>query len=531
MIDWEMKSMKTQTVTVQNKYMVLPVNPHVGKKRIFFFENESTLVWDFDAPIDFLHPTHFTYLDLSHLMGKTLTLSALPSMKLAFFFTDVIPDGYYHEPWRPIVHFSAKIGWINDPNGMVYDGARYHLFFQHNPTDSTWGNMTWGHAVSTDLVHWSQLDEALIPDGMGTMFSGSGIVDKHNVSGLKENEQDPILLFYTAAGGNSSLSKDQPFTQCMAYSTDGGNTFRKYAHNPVIPHIKGGNRDPKVVWCDELSCYLLALYLDGDEYAIFRSGDLLHFTELQRLHLTGDDECPDLYPLPVEGEEGVRKWVFSGASDFYLVGDFVDRKFTPCQESTPCFFGHRTGYAAQTFSDAPRDRRIKMAWNILHAPESVFENQMGIPTRISLKKADGIYRLCTVPVEELASLRAETTVHRVGDRLQVELTRDGYDIELTAPMDSPDFDLRFFGYTIRVRPSENKICYRDVTMPLSFTKEGIAIRLIVDTLGVEIFTDSGLAWSVMSGPSDYNLSDLMITPPGERDLDAVVKLHRLRGIW
>ncbi len=524
--------MKTQVVTIQNKYMVLPVNPHVRKKRVFLFEDKSTLVWDFDAPIDFVNPTHSTYLNVSHLHGKTLTICAEPAMNLAFPFADEIPEGYYHEPYRPMVHFSAKIGWINDPNGMVFDGSRYHLFFQHNPTDSTWGNMTWGHAISTDLVHWSQLDSALIPDEMGTMFSGSGIVDKHNVSGLKENEHDPILLFYTAAGGNSSLSKDQPFTQCMAYSTDGGNTFRKYAHNPVIGHIKGGNRDPKVVWCRELSCYLLALYLDGDEYAIFRSDDLLHFTELQRLHLKGDDECPDFYPLTVANEEGVRKWVFSGASDFYLVGDITDGQFVPCQESTPAFFGHRTGYAAQTFSDAPDHRRIKMAWDILHAPESVFENQMGIPTEISLRKVDGLYRLCTIPVGEFASLRSESKAYTVGrDGLSAELTRDGYDVEITAPIDSPDFDIRFLGYTLRVRPAENKLTYRDVTMPLSFTKEGIAIRLIIDTLGVEIFTDNGLAWSVMSGPSDYNLSEFAVVPLREGELDANVKLHRLGGIW
>lgn len=520
--------MKNQTVTLQNKYMVLPVNPHVGKKRVFFFEG-TALVWDFDAPIDFLHPTHFTYLNVSHLMGKTLTISAQPEMNLSFSFADAIPDGYYREAWRPFVHFTAKIGWINDPNGLVFDGTRYHLFFQHNPTDSTWGNMTWGHAVSADLVHWKELDSALIPDQLGTMFSGSAIVDKQNVSGLKENEQDPILLFYTAAGGNSSLSKDQPFTQCMAYSADGGNTFRKYAHNPVIPHIKGGNRDPKAVWCDELSCYLLALYLDGDEYAIFRSDDLLHFTRLQRLHLAGDDECPDLYPLPVANEEGTRKWVFSGASDYYLVGDFTDGKFTPCQPSIPYFHGHRTSYAAQTFSDVP-NRRVKIAWDVLHAPESVFENQMGIPVEVTLWKVGDTYRLCTLPVKEFESLRRNSQTYTVGrDSLSVELSPCAYDIRITAPPNAPDFDIRFLGYTIRVRPAENKLAYRDVVMPLSHSGGEISLRLIADKLGVEIFADNGLIYSVVGQTADYNLSELTVHPMGE--LGATVWVHALDPIW
>lgn len=524
--------MKTRQVTVQDKYMVLPINMHTRKKRVFFFEDHHTLVWDFDAPIDFVHPSFFTYLNVEHLLGKTLTILCEPAMHLAFTFTDEIPDGYYHEPYRPMVHFSAKIGWINDPNGLVYDGERYHLFFQHNPTDSSWGNMTWGHATSADLIHWSETDSALRPDEMGTMFSGSAIVDKRNVTGLKENENDPILLYYTAAGGNSSLSKDRPFTQCMAYSTDNGNTFRKYAHNPVIAHIEGGNRDPKVVWCDELSCYLLALYLDRDEYVILSSDDLLRFEELQRLHLAGDDECPDLYPLNVANEAGVRKWIFSGASDFYLVGDFSGGKFTPCQESTPYFHGHRTSYAAQTFSDVP-GRRIKMAWDVLHAPQSVFENQMGIPVELSLWKVGDTYRLCSLPVREFETLREDSAVYqtRGNDKLSVELACKGYEIELCAPKNSPDFDIRFFGYTLRVKPSENILAYRDVTMPLSLTGGDLHIRLISDTLGVEIFADQGLTYSVMGGVADYNLSTLVVASASEAELDAKVAVHALKGIW
>lgn len=525
--------MTEYSVKIENKYIVVPVNMHAKQKKICFYE-DGELIWDFDAHIDFITPHFYSYVNVSHLKGKTITLTAIPEIDLRFAFVDVIPtQGYYHEEFRPMVHFSAKIGWINDPNGLVFDGKQYHLFFQHNPADSNWGNMTWGHAVSEDLIHWHELDSALRPDALGTMFSGSGIVDKNNVSGLKSGEADPILLFYTAAGGNSALSAGKPHTQCMAYSTDGGKTFQKYAGNPVIEHIEGGNRDPKVVWCEEMGCYLLALYLDRDEYVIFRSDDLTHFTEIQRLHLKGDDECPDIYPLNVENEPNVRKWVFSGASDRYLVGDFKNGKFVPVQEAKSYHYGHRNSYAAQTFSDVP-DRRIKIAWDVLHAPESVFENQMGIPVEVSLRKVSEDYRLRTLPVKEFESLRERTETFRIKDaeNFRYALDRKGYDIELTAPKDSPDFAIRFFGYELRVKPSENTLSYHNVTMPLSYTDGEIKLRLISDVLGLEVFADDGLIYSVVGSLADYGIRYLKIEPlTGEQAPDVILTVHTLNGIW
>ena len=220
-------------LTINNKYITVPVNMNSKRKKIRFFENDQ-LIWDFDAHIDFISPRFYTYVNISHLMGKTLTLTSSPEIDMSFTFADSIPsDSYYTEEYRPMVHFSAKIGWINDPNGLVYVNGVYHMFFQHNPADINWGNMTWGHAVSKDLVHWCELDSALQPDELGTMFSGSGIIDTKNVTGLKKAELDPVLVYYTAAGGNSAISAGKGHTQCMAYSLDGGMTFTKYIGNPV----------------------------------------------------------------------------------------------------------------------------------------------------------------------------------------------------------------------------------------------------------------------------------------------------------
>ena len=188
---------------------------------------------------------------------------------------------FYAEPSRPQFHFTAKKGWLNDPNGLVYFNGLYHLFFQHNPFGTEWGNMTWGHAVSKDLVRWTQLDDAIEPDKLGTIFSGSAVVDENNTSGFGTNGKAPLVCIYTAAGGTNTASTGKRFTQCLAYSTDGV-TFKKYEGNPVLPHQIVNNRDPKVIWYAPDKRWVMALYLDGHKYGFFGSPDLKNWTDHER---------------------------------------------------------------------------------------------------------------------------------------------------------------------------------------------------------------------------------------------------------
>lgn len=285
-------------------------------------------------------------------------------------------------------HFTAQRGWINDPNGLILYEGWYHLFYQHNPDDIRWGNMHWGHARSRDLVHWEHLPIALYPEPGYTMFSGSAIEDTENRTGFRANGHNPLLLYYTAAG--------DPFEQRLAVSTDGGHTFEKQP-GCVIGCLRTGNRDPKIVYDEERNVYRLALYLDGDEYALFETDDLTHFRQTQTLRLPEDGECPDLFPLTAD--DGTRHWVLIGAHDRYLVGRFdADGSFRPGQDARRLSHGDLS-YAAQRFSGIP-GRALRLSWNRAELHDPVIQGSMCTPADYSLRRDANGYALCLNPAPE-----------------------------------------------------------------------------------------------------------------------------------
>jgi fructan beta-fructosidase len=173
----------------------------------------------------------------------------------------------YAEPLRPQFHFTARKNWLNDPNGLVYVQGEYHQFFQYNPLGVDGRDFkAWGHAVSPDLVHWRELDVALMPDKLGSIWSGSAVVDRENTSGFQTGAAPPLVVIYTTAGGKLAESKGEPFTQSIAYSNDRGRTWTKYPGNPVVRNIVGENRDPKVIWHEPSKHWVMALYLADDRF-------------------------------------------------------------------------------------------------------------------------------------------------------------------------------------------------------------------------------------------------------------------------
>ena len=280
-------------------------------------------------------------------------------------YTDTFDDRNV-EKHRPVYHHSPKWGWMNDPNGMFYKDGVWHLYFQYNPYGSLWENLSWGHSTSTDLIHWTQQPTPIFGDGLGHIFSGSAVVDKNNTAGYGK---DAVVAFYTTAGPSQ--------TQSMAYSNDGGQTFTKYEHNPILTSSARDFRDPKVFWSDEAGHWVMILAV-GQEMQIFSSANLRDwkyessFGQEYGNH-GGVWECPDLMKMKVEGTDK-EKWMlvcninpggpFGGSATQYFVGTFDGHQFT-CEskpEVTKWMDYGKDHYATVTFSNAPDNRHVAVAW-------------------------------------------------------------------------------------------------------------------------------------------------------------------------
>ncbi|WNM33685.1 GH32 C-terminal domain-containing protein [Streptomyces sp. Li-HN-5-11] len=250
----------------------------------------------------------------------------------------------YHEQYRPQFHFTPAQNWMNDPNGLIHYKGQYHLFFQYNPSGNTWGNMSWGHAVSTDLVHWKQLPLAVPQDDEEMIFSGSVVLDRNNSTGFGTKKNPPLVAIYTSA--QKASGKQQ---QALAYSTDGGTTWTKYYDNPVLDIGSNNFRDPKVFWYAPTQRWLMAVSLaDQHKISFYSSADLKHWTHQSDFGPAGATggvwECPDLFPLPVDGDPKKTKWVLAvnlnpggiagGSGAQYFVGDFDGKKFTSDDSGT-----------------------------------------------------------------------------------------------------------------------------------------------------------------------------------------------------
>ena len=520
-------------IRIDHRYLVLPIRYEAVHKQILFYQN-GRLVYDLNARIDEAGADAYFYVDLGRFLSSTLDIVIEPNVELSLRLVDnPSQDGLYEEKYRPSVHFTPPRGWNNDPNGLVWYDGWYHMFYQHNPIDRSWGNMHWGHAVSRDLLHWENRSIALFPDEHGTVFSGSAFVDTRNASGLKENDNDVILLYYTAWGGHSRMSTDMTSTQCLAYSTDGGNTYRKYEHNPIIEQIMPENRDPKVIEANGM--YYMALYLTHGRFGILTSNNLLSWRMVQEFNLQGDRECPDLYPLPIEGEGDVR-YVLSGANDHYLIGTLDARGFHPEQPVRRLQYGRDSLYAAQTFSNVPAAQRrtIRISWNRATIPDSCIHCSMSMPVEMRLIRMDDELFLCAMPVRELETLR-RTPTREGGFTISKDQVRSwtlsgkAHDIVLSVKERSSSFVIDLLGISLKVFPEGNLLQCGDMTMPL-YKQGGIRLRILTDTNGLEIYADCGQAQMGVAHICDYSLNRLSIhAVDGEVGIDAL-ELYTLENV-
>ena len=289
-----------------------------------------------------------------------------------------------HEKFRPLYHHTPVYGWMNDPNGLFYKDGVWNLYYQRNPFGSTWENMTWGHATSTDLVHWTFEGDAIEPDALGTIFSGSAVVDKNNTAGLGAGT---ILAYYTSAG--------QSQTQSMAYSTDNGKTFTKYAANPVLTSDIPDFRDPHIIWYEPQQKWIL-IVSEKQHMKLFSSKNLRDWTfesdfgDGYGCH-AGVWECPDLLDM------GNGHWIlvcninpggpFGGSATQYFTGSFDGHQFT-CDSDpkvTKWMDWGKDHYATVTFNNAPDGRHVALPWM------SNWQYAAQVPTK-QYRSANGIAR-------------------------------------------------------------------------------------------------------------------------------------------
>ncbi len=405
----------------------------------------------------------------------------------------------YNEALRPQFHFTARRYWLNDPNGLVFYKGEYHLFFQHNPTGNEWGNMTWGHAVSRDLIHWNQLANALEPDVMGTMFSGSAVVDVNDTTGFSSGKEKSLIAIYTAAGNSSPESQGQLFTQCLAYSNNRGRIWKKYPRNPILKHIVGSNRDPKVIWHTPTQHWVMALYLDKSDFALFASPDLKNWTHLHNLSLPESEECPDFFPLEPENSSQGTQWVFMAGDGRYLVGAFDGRQFAPVGSPQRVEYGANF-YAPQTFSDIPASdgRRLQIAWmRGGKYPGMPFNQQMSFPCELTLRQTPAGMCLYRQPAREIANLYVKEQRWK---NLSLKPTQNPvagqqgnlWDVEAEFELENGgEFGFVVCGVSVRYNVAAQTLTCLDSSAPLKPENGRIQLRVLADRSSIEVFANGG----------------------------------------
>ena len=513
-------------IEIKSKYLIFPVNNFATSKTMCFYKDGKE-VYKLNIRLDNVAPDYYAYIDLSRFYGSVLDISVSPDMEIKFTEADEINiEGLYNEVYRPQIHFTTKNGWINDPNGLIYFNGEYHMFYQHNPCENNWGNMHWGHAVSKDIIHWEERDIALFPDMTGAMFSGCAIVDEKNLLGLQSGDVKTVLLYYTAT---------EPYMQYVAYSTDGLKSVKKL-DKAVVPTIEKFNRDPKVIFCEEWRAYVMALYLEKDVYGLLRSDDLLNWKLVQKIAMSGDRECPDLFSITADN--GEKMWVLMGANDRYIVGKMQKNSFVPVQDAASLNYGG-TAYAGQSFSNLEDGRCVRIDWDRWNISTPRISGQMSIPMELSLSKRDDQYYLCANPVKELDCL-VKTKEHidnfelKADVKKRIELEGAPYEFKMKCKLGNGVIKMTLFGCLYTIDLGANSLKYGNGrSVPIALTSDGFELTLIVDKCSAELYLDGGKIYSGSVDEKtvcDYNLPYLELSSSNDTTLE-YLEIYKLGSVW
>lgn len=434
----------------------------------------------------------------------------------------------YREPYRPQFHFTARTGWLNDPNGLVFYDGEYHLFFQHNPMGTEWGNMTWGHAVSEDLVHWRQLPNAIEPYDGGTIFSGSAVVDRNNSSGFGEC---PMVAAFTHA--------HKPYGQALAYSLDKGRSWQLHDRGrPVVKNqgLEESERDPKIFRHEPSQQWVMVLWVQRGMARIFTSSDLKRWRRASDFYGPGFYECPELFELRVDQETDTAKWVLHDAGFNYWIGTFDGEVFTAETGPLRCEFGPNFN-APQTWNDTA-GRKVQIAWmRGGRYPGMPFNQQMSFPCQLALRRTAEGLRLRRTPVAELSVISSEPIFNegltlKPGMNPLAEFNSGFYDIQLAfAPASATAIGLRLDGQDIRYAFAAETLSSAGVATHLGPDNGEIELRLLADRTSLEVFGNRGAVSLSSCFLPDANGKALELYAEGGPVVVKSLSVRTLASIW
>ncbi len=522
-------------LVVEKRYLHLPVKTGAPKQRMKVSVGQK-IVDEFDIELAEGQPDFWVFLDMAAHKGRKarIELGPLPEETKALEAiaqADDVPDApnLYKEKHRPQFHFSSRRGWNNDPNGLVFHKGEYHLYYQHNPYGWDWGNMHWGHAVSRDLVHWTELPIAIYPHRYGDwVFSGSAVVDRDNTAGFKTGDEDVIVAAYTSTGRG----------ECIAYSNDQGRTFTDYEGNPVVKHR---GRDPKLIWYAPGRHWVMAVYdeHEGKRWIAFYTSPNLKDWAFQS-RIEGYYECPEIFELPVDGDKAKTRWVVYAADGAYAVGSFDGKTFTPDHPGKHRFNWGNCFYASQTFNNIPPSdgRRIQIAWGRINLPGMPFNQMMNFPVVLTLRTTDEGIRMFAEPVREIELLHATKREWK-----GLELKDDGrggppmpegelfHIIGEFEPGDAVEFGFVIRGTRVVYRSKEGELECKGCKAPVKPENGKIRLEILVDRTSVEVFANCGRVYMPIGVIAPDEARSLALLARGGVARIISLEVHELHSAW
>jgi len=516
-------------IRVEKKLLLIPVQNGARRCNLeLLVDGKAVRRYSTELAPDENSVDFYAYFTIEPYRGRMATVRAVNAPEAGFALirqADELPnaDTLYDEPMRPQLHFSQKVGWNNDPNGMVFYDGEWHLFFQHNPVGWKWGNMTWGHAVSKDLVHWEQLPDALFPFTMarGACFSGSAAVDENNTAGFQTGKEKVIVAALTDTGAGESI----------AYSNDRGRTFTWYEKNPVVKH---SGRDPKIIWYAPGKHWVMAVFDQSREHgrniAFYTSKDLKNW-QVQS-HLPGYFECPEIFELPVDGDKANTRWVVYAADAQYALGKFDGKTFTP-EHKGKYRVHYGAYYASQTFSNPPDGRRIQIGWAQIEMPGMPFNQTFTFPVRLTLRTTPEGIRMFARPIKEIEILhKKKHTVAGVdlapGSPKAVKVAGELFDIRAEFALGHA----RSVGLDI----GGNRVVYDAVAgqlngAPMQPVDGKVSMQVIVDRPMIEVCGNDGAVYITSGRPKRGGVATITAFADGGKARLVRLEAYELQSIW